>query len=77
MRINGGISMLKRMSDAERLINLLRQHPGMTQRALVSLHGIAPSLIYRCIDQGVIEVREQVVGHRSGCLHVFRFYALA
>ena len=69
--------MLKRMSDAERLVQLLRQFPGMTQRALVSLHSIAPSLIYRCVDQSMIEVREQVVGHRSGCLHVFRFYAHA
>ena len=67
--------MLKRMSDADRLLALLARFPGMTQRALVGLHGIAPSLIYRCIEQGMIEVREQAVGHRSGTLHVFRFYA--
>ena len=66
--------MLKRMSDAERLLNLLARFPGMTQRALVTLHGIAPSLVYRCVDQGLITTQEQVVGHRSGRLHVFRFY---
>lgn len=66
--------MLKRLSDSHRLLDLLIRYPGMTQRALVAMHGIAPSLVYRCVDQGLIAVQEQVVGHRSGCLHVFRFY---
>jgi hypothetical protein len=66
--------VLKRLDDAERLIQLLTLYPGLTQRALVAMHGIAPSLIYRCIEQGLIISKEQVVGHRSGYLHVFRFY---
>jgi hypothetical protein len=66
--------MLKRFDDAERLIALLSQFPGLSQRALLTLHDIAPSLIYRCVEQGLIDVKEHIVGHRSGHIRVFRFY---
>ncbi len=67
--------MLKRMDDVERLVKTLRRWPGLTQRALVVMHGVAPSLLYRCVAQGLVTIQEQVMGHRSGCIHVFRFYA--
>lgn len=66
--------MLKRISDSDRLLDLLIRYPGLTQRALARLHGIAPSLVYSCIHRGLVTAREQAVGHRSGCLHVFRLY---
>jgi hypothetical protein len=62
------------MDDATRLVELLTEFPGLTQRALVVLHDISPSLIYRCVEQGLITPQEQVMGHRSGCHHVFKFY---
>jgi hypothetical protein len=67
--------MLKRLADADRLIALLRLHPGLTKRALLSLHDIAPGLIYRCVAANLIRVRAHVVGHRSGRFNVYRFYA--
>jgi hypothetical protein len=63
------------MDDAEQLIRLLTEFPGMTQTALVQLHDIAPSLIYRCVEQELIRCKVDVVGTRSGNHHVFRFYA--
>jgi hypothetical protein len=65
----------KRADDVEHLLKLLTLFPGLTQRALTSLHQIAPSLLYRCIDQGLITAREEVIGTRNGKHHVFRFYA--
>ncbi len=67
--------MLKRLDDADQLIALLRQYPGMTQRALLALHDIAPSLLYRCIQADLVTARRHVVGHRSGRFNVYRFYA--
>lgn len=65
----------KRMDDADRLLKLLTLFPGMTQRALTAMHQIAPSLLYRCIDEGIVMVREEVQGTRNGHHHVFKFYA--
>lgn len=67
--------MLKRLADANHLIAVLRQYPGMTQRALLTLHNIAPGLLYRCIQANLITARRHVVGHRSGRFNVYRFYA--
>jgi hypothetical protein len=69
--------MLKRMSDAHRLLDMLAGCPdGITQYTLMTVHGFAPSLLYRCIDLNLITVREQVVGSRRGLrsMTVFRFY---
>lgn len=67
--------MLKRLDDADRLIALLRQFPGLTKRALLVLHDIAPSLLYRCVEANLITARKHIVGHRSGRFNVYRFYA--
>jgi hypothetical protein len=67
--------MLKRLDDADRLIDLLRQFPGLTQRALLMLHDIGPALLYRCIALDLIVARKHIVGHRSGKFTVYRFYA--
>jgi hypothetical protein len=47
----------------------------MTMQALKVLHGFTPEFVQRCVTQGLITVQEQVVGHRSGYQHVFKFYA--
>jgi hypothetical protein len=67
--------MTEEDSPTERLIQVVTQFPGLTLRALLVLHDIAPSLIYRCVQLGLIETKRQTMGHRSGCLYVFRFYA--
>lgn len=63
------------MSDTERLVDVLTRFPGLTQRALVVMHDITPSLLYRCVQQGLVTVQTHVMGHRSGCHRVFKFYA--
>jgi hypothetical protein len=67
--------MLKRLDDADYLIEVLRRHPGLTQRALLTLHDIAPGLLYRCIERDLITTQAHTVGHRSGKFTVYRFYA--
>jgi hypothetical protein len=67
--------MLKRLDDADRVIEVLHRHPGLTQKALLTLHDIAPGLLYRCVKQDLIQVQEHTVGHRSGSFTVYRFYA--
>jgi hypothetical protein len=75
---NRGMEMhRKRIDDVSRVLEVLTRFPGLTQRALAEMHNIAPSLIYRCIEQKLIVAQEQVVGHRSGYHHVFRFYVNA
>jgi hypothetical protein len=64
----------KRVDDVGHVLEVLTRFPGLTQRALAEMHGIAPGLLYRCIEQKLIVAQEQVVGHRSGYHHVFRFY---
>jgi hypothetical protein len=70
--------MLKRMADANRLLRLLDGCPdGITERALVVMHQFAPSLLYRCIDLGLVNVRVEQVGARKGngsLLTIYRLY---
>lgn len=68
---------MDRMDECMRLLALLEGCPqGAPEKLLMIAHGFPPSVLYQCVDQGLVHVEQQTVSRRRGDVDygVFRFY---